>query len=109
MKHPSPFKFKFLHYPYKMDKYVIISAAVAGIVTWLFMYLDARLFDTPKSKFTYFKGIAFVSSLVAAVVYFMSSMPGVGQTGGSSAIGTPLDLPVTMVKPGDMMTGLPPF
>ena len=63
-----------------MDKYVIISAVVAGIVTWLFMYIDARLFDTPKSKFTYFKGVAFVSGLVGTIVYFMK--PSSGQLGG---------------------------
>jgi hypothetical protein len=90
-----------------MDKYVILSAIVAGIVTWLFMYIDARLFDTPKSKFTYVKGILFVSSLVAAIVYFMGSMP--VQTGGGVSVVQHLEAPVTLVKPGDMMTGMPPF
>ena len=92
-----------------MNKYVVFSAVVAGIVTWLFMYLDARLFDTPKSKFTYFKGVAFVSSLVAAIVYFMGSLPVQAGGSGSSAVGSALDIPVSLIKPDDMMTGLPPF
>ena len=83
-----------------------MSAVVAGIVTWLFMYIDARLFDTPKSKFTYFKGISFVSALVAAIVYFMGSTQ--PQTGGSP-LDFPSNMPVSMIKPDDMLTGLPPF
>ena len=50
---------------------MVITAFVAGLVTWLFMYLDARLFDSPKSKFTYVKGIVFVASVSASIVYFM--------------------------------------
>lgn len=89
-----------------MNKHVVFAAIISGIVTWLFMYVDAKLFDDPKSKFTYFKGIVFTSSLVGLVVYFMTGhiskeLPGinqslmtsqpsldVGQSGGmSSAIG----------------------
>lgn len=62
---------------------MLVTALVSGLITWLFMYLDARLFDTPKSKFTYFKGITFVSSLAAAIVYFMGS-PRLPQIGGGS-------------------------
>ena len=95
-----------------MDKYVIISAIVAGIVTWLFMYLDARLFDTPKTKFTYFKGIVFVSTLVATIVYFMKPGSASAQLGaGAGAVGASLP-PVTSLQPAtmnDMLHGLPPF
>ena len=55
-----------------MNKSMIIASILSGVVTWIFMYLDAKLFDTPKSKFTYFKGISFVMGITAAVVYFMS-------------------------------------
>lgn len=48
------------------------------------MYLDARLFDTPKSKFAYFKGMSFVAAVSATIVYFMGSPP-LPQMGGSVA------------------------
>jgi hypothetical protein len=88
-----------------MNKYVIISSILSAIVTWIFMYLDAKLFDTPKSKFTYFKGILFVTSLVASIVYFMTLNQGMKfqsisgnqvQAAGSYAM-------------EDMITGMPPF
>jgi hypothetical protein len=91
---------------YKMNKYVVLSSIVAGIITWLFMYLDARLFDTPKTKFTYFKGITFVSSLVAGIVYFMAPTTAsstVYQSAGAMVA------PLGTVNAGDMLTGMPPF
>lgn len=66
-----------------MNKSVWISAILAGIVTWIFMYLDAKLFDTPKSKFTYFKGISFVSMVVGTTVYFLTG--NTAQLGGTGA------------------------
>ena len=56
------------------------------------MYLDARLFDTPKSKFTYFKGMMFVAAVSATIVYFMGGgtsggMGGGGGGGGNSRYG----------------------
>ena len=91
-----------------MNKYVIISSIISGIVTWIFMYLDAKLFDTPKSKFTYFKGILFVSSLVASIVYFMTLTNGSlslnlnSQTGGQIHSGASYAVE-------EMITGMPPF
>lgn len=50
---------------------MVIVAIIASLVTWLFMYIDARLFDTPRSKFTYFKNMVLVSCISVAIVYFM--------------------------------------
>jgi hypothetical protein len=71
------------------------------------MYLDARLFDTPKSKFTYFKGITFVSALVAGIVFFMAPA-GSGSVASYQSVG-PMVAPISSVQPGDMLTGMPPF
>jgi hypothetical protein len=101
-----------------MNKYVILSSIVAALTTWLFMYIDARLFDTPKTKFTYFKGMAFVSALVACIVYFMAPTTIQVQAGG--AIPTPGNVfgvgggvggggCSAAAATGDMLTGLPPF
>jgi hypothetical protein len=97
-----------------MNKYVIFSAIIAGIITWLFMYIDARLFDTPKTKFTYFKGITFVSGLVAGIVYFMA--PSSASSAIFQSAGAPMSHSVHAVNAfnvggaaGDMLTGMPPF
>jgi len=66
-----------------MNKSVWISAIVAGIITWIFMYLDAKLFDTPKSKFAYVKGVVFVSAVVGTTVYFLTGNS--SQMGGTGA------------------------
>jgi len=42
----------------------IIYAVIAGLITWFFMYLDARLLDNHKTKKTYWKNIIFVALLV---------------------------------------------
>jgi hypothetical protein len=65
-----------------MNYSVVITAIVSSLVTWVFMYIDARLFDTPKSKLAYFKGMSFVAALSATIVYFMGS-PSLPQVGGS--------------------------
>lgn len=54
----------------KVDKHVIIPSVLAGIVTWIFMYLDAKLFDQPKTTGTYVKGVLFNMVLVGLIVYF---------------------------------------
>uniref|UniRef100_A0A6C0J449 Uncharacterized protein n=1 Tax=viral metagenome TaxID=1070528 RepID=A0A6C0J449_9ZZZZ len=65
-----------------INKSVWISAIISGIVTWIFIYLDAKLFDDPKNKSTYFKGIMYVSAVVAMTVYFLTG--NTPQLGGSS-------------------------
>lgn len=54
-----------------MNVSIVMTMIVTALLTWAFMYLDARLFDTPKSKFAYFKGMLFVSGLSGLIVYFM--------------------------------------
>lgn len=65
-----------------MNNSVVITAVLSALVTLLFMYIDARLFDSPKSKFAYFKGMCFVSALSATIVYFMGR-PALPQMGGA--------------------------
>ena len=64
-----------------MNTSVVVTAIVSALVTWIFMYLDSRLFDTPKSKLAYFKGMSFVALVSATIVYFMGS-PSLPQLGG---------------------------
>lgn len=100
-----------------VDKSVFISAAIAGVVTWLFVYMDARLFDNPKSKATYFKIVLFVMVTVGLTVYFLTGdksskdiMKGLEQLGGSGT--NPQCTPdgiLNYLKDGDMLTGPPPF
>jgi hypothetical protein len=95
-----------------MNKYVVLTTIVAGLVTWLFMYIDARLFDTPKTKFTYVKGITFVMALVGTIVYFMGMVSSGSQLVGNflqQPRGVPVASPAGTVNVGDMLTGLPPF
>ena len=96
-----------------MNTYVIISSVLAGIITWIMMYIDARLFDTPKTKFTYVKGISFVTLLVGTIVYFMGEGVGVQIGGSSSAVAGPVSSnmlpPISSLGADDMLTGLPPF
>ena len=93
---------------------IVITAIVSALVTWLFMYIDARLFDTPKSKFTYIKGMSFVAALGATIVYFMGSptLPqvGAGAVGAVGAVGAAAH--GTALVQGlnqEMFTGMPGF
>ena len=93
-----------------MNKYVIISAIVSALVTWIFMYLDAKLFDTPKSKFTYFKGIVFVTSLVAGIVHLLTLGSQMAQlplaTMAQSSQLSPVQVGAGM---DEIIHGMPPF
>lgn len=84
---------------------VWLSALIAGIITWIFVYLDAKLFDMPKSKFVYFKSIIFVSAIVGTTVYFLTGAgnhANLGLRPGSFGNAPPIDL-------GAMQTGIAPF
>jgi|688.fasta_scaffold939042_1 hypothetical protein len=48
-----------------------IYGLIAAVITYIFMWLDDRLFDSKKSKATYFKNMFFVGFLVAGGVYFL--------------------------------------
>lgn len=92
-----------------MNNSVLITAVVSALITWAFMYLDARLFDTPKSKLAYLKGMSFVSALSATIVYFMGS-PSLPQIGGSAptAVATQGTALVQGINQ-EMFTGMPAF
>lgn len=48
-----------------------IYGLIAAFITYIFMWLDDRLFDSKKSKATYFKNMFFVGLLVSGGVYFL--------------------------------------
>jgi len=84
---------------------------LSALVTWLFMYIDARLFDTPKTKLAYFKGMCFVAALCSTIVYFMGS-PSLPQIGGAGSAIAPAPLHGTALVQGinqEMFTGMPAF
>lgn len=54
-----------------MDNAIIIVAILSALCTLLFMNIDARIFDAPKSKITYAKGMLYGAFLGAVIVYFM--------------------------------------
>jgi hypothetical protein len=89
-----------------MNYSVVITSLISAILTWVFMYLDSRLFDTPKSKFTYFKGIVFVSAVSATIVYFMGTPTfGVSRGGAPGVYGTG----VVQGLNQEIFTGITPF
>lgn len=87
---------------------MVITAIVSALITWIFMYLDARLFDTPKSKFTYIKGMGYVAAVSASIVYFMGS-PTLPQIGGTPNIGEMQGTALVHGLNQEMFTGLPSF
>lgn len=87
-----------------MNKSLVIVGIVSSLVTCLFMYIDARLFDTPRSKFTYFKNMVLVSTISVAIVYFMGPSNGPKlQLGGVAPVNT------SLVGEQEIFTGVPHF
>jgi hypothetical protein len=70
-----------------MWSYLLISLGVS-IATTLFLYIDSRLFDKPKTKTTYAKTIAITNILTFATIYILTwlsptkNMGDAIQTGG---------------------------
>ena len=97
-----------------MNTSIVVTSVISGLITWLFMYIDSRIFDTPKTKLTYFKGIFFVSLVSATIVYFMGSpsIPSLPQMGGISTGGYGQLNQGTALVQGinqEMFTGMPSF
>lgn len=75
------------------------------------MYIDTRLFDTPKDKITYFKNMLLTGALASTVTYLInggdlfSSLSQVGGGGGAAVSSTSV---VTGIGE-TIMTGQPPF
>lgn len=105
-----------------MDTSVFVAAGVAAFVTWIFTYVDAKLFDQPKAKFTYVKAMLFNALLVGTVVFFMSGkapkfdMPqtagGFGGPSSPSSMTAAVGTPKVVATPGLMVQSkstLPPF
>ncbi len=91
----------------------LIASVFSAIVTWLFMYLDTKIFDSPKTKFTYVKNMILVSGITYTIVYFMGS-PNLPQIGGSAlkssaAVSIPETTSLMTDIGQEMMTGMPNF
>ena len=54
-----------------MLSYVLIAIGVS-LATWLFLYLDSRLFDKPKTRITYAKTIVMTNIIVFGVVFLLT-------------------------------------
>ena len=87
------------------DISLILVALISALATLFFMYIDGRLFDTTRSKFTYIKNMIMVSAISTLCVYFFqSSTPSSQSTSNIQLGGTRL------VEGGEkILTGLPPF
>lgn len=84
------------------DMSLILVALLSALATLFFMYIDGRLFEKTRSKFTYIKNMIMVSAISTLCVYFFQS---------SAPSPTGLNLGGTrMVDGGEkILTGLPPF
>lgn len=49
----------------------IIYSIIASLLGLLFMYIDTKLLDNPKSKTTYVKGMSMVGIITWILLYFM--------------------------------------
>lgn len=49
----------------------IVYGILAALITSVAMYLDSKLFDSPKTKSTYFKNMLFVGCLVGFGIYLI--------------------------------------
>jgi len=87
-----------------MNTSLVVTAVIAATVTWIFMYIDARLFDTHKSKLDYLKGMLYVAAVSATIVYFMGS-PALPEIGGALPHSTAL----VSGTGQEMFTGMPSF
>lgn len=111
-----------------MNKSIVITAIVAALVGWVFTYLDARLFDAPKSKFTYVKIMTLCALIAGLVVYFMGGgrptqysatyagpqmggmmVPQMGGAGGMMALGATGTAVVANMSNERIFTGPPGF
>ena len=78
----------------------LIYGVLAAIITFIFMYLDTKLLDNPKTKTTYYKNMIFVGSLVAFGIHL------IGENNFNKAIGIE-DLNISVDE--EIMTGSPDF
>mgnify|MGYP003682217441 CR=1 FL=1 len=93
----------------------LVVGLVVALIACLLVYLDARLFDTPKTKVDYFKAALLSGGLSAAVVYFMgenspliniataasAEASQMAQVGGAGGLAT--------IQGQEILTGAPPF
>lgn len=85
------------------DMSLILVALLSALATLFFMYIDGRLFEKTRSKFTYIKNMIMVSAISTLCVYFFQSS-GTPSPAGLNLGGT------RMVDGGEkILTGLPPF
>jgi hypothetical protein len=98
-----------------IESYMFSSMAIlvllSVLLTTLFLYIDSRLFDRPKSKLEYFKMSALVAGVVALVVYLLGSpqiiLPSLSMS--LPAVASAIQSPNDVVLAEEMMTGTPNF
>ena len=98
-----------------MFAYLLIFLGIS-VTTALFLYLDSRLFDKPKTRMTYIKTIAMTNIIVFSIIYLLmwlsptKNIKDVVQAGGESAkkiVGSPTTY-VTQIGE-EMLSGDAPF
>jgi hypothetical protein len=83
-----------------------LVALLSALCTLVVMYIDGRLFEVKRTKGTYLKNMALVSTVACAAVYFFSQLPSL-QTGGTPIAN--LGASVKLVNGEQILTGLPNF
>ena len=84
----------------------LLVSVLTMFVTLVFMYLDSKLLDNPKSKFTYLKNMILVGGISYAIVYFMGNPSVPSQLGGNAPY---CATSVISSINEEIMTGLPNF
>lgn len=51
---------------------LILICLGVSLSTWLLMYLDSRLFDKPKTKWTYIKNIIMTNIITLSTIYVIT-------------------------------------
>lgn len=49
----------------------IIFGVLAALIVFVFMYIDSKLFDEPKTKLTYFKNMLLTGAIVGGGIYLL--------------------------------------
>ncbi len=97
-----------------MWTYLLISLGIS-IATTLFLYIDSRLFDKPKTRMTYVKTAVMTNIITFATIYILTwlsptkNMGDVVQTGGIAKKITGANTTFVQQIGEEMLAGEAPF
>lgn len=87
---------------------VFVGLLVALVIA-VFMYIDSRLFDTPKDKVTYFKNMALGGGIAALLVYIAGGSLSLPQSVGVQSGGSGSGMGFIESLNQEVLTGVPNF